>query len=146
MVERRAREGPDVVGLIVPSIGSVAVTDRAALPWVLLDADGSEVDSVSCWLTDLHASDYATSTLRSYAYDLLGGEQLVQWWKREQLGKAESAILDVLVEHWPDAVPVEVIAEATGYSATSGGSAMHCLVCDRCSSRPGVGNSGSATP
>ncbi len=49
------------------------------------------------------------------------GEQLVQWWKREQLGKAESAILDVLVEHWPDAVPVEVIAEATGYSATSGG-------------------------
>jgi len=27
----------------------------------------------------------------------------------------------VLVEHWPDAVPVEVIAEATGYSATSGG-------------------------
>jgi len=72
MVERRTREGPDVVGLVVPSIGSVAVTDRAALPWVLLDADGSEVDSVSCWLTDLHASDYATSTLRSYAYDLLG--------------------------------------------------------------------------
>lgn len=49
------------------------------------------------------------------------GPALVEWWKREQLGKAESAILDVLVEHWPAAVSVDFIAEATGYSATSGG-------------------------
>lgn len=72
MLERRTRPGSAVVELVVPSVGSVAVTDRAELPWVLLDADGSELDSVSAWLTDLHASDYATSTLRSYAYDLLG--------------------------------------------------------------------------
>jgi len=45
----------------------------------------------------------------------------VQWWKREQLGKAQGAVLDVLVDHWPGAVPVELIAEATGYSSTSGG-------------------------
>jgi len=49
------------------------------------------------------------------------GPALIEWWKREQLGKAESAILDVLVEHWPAAVAVDFIAEATGYSATSGG-------------------------
>jgi len=49
------------------------------------------------------------------------GPALVEWWKREQLGKAESAILDVLVEHWPATVAVDFIAEATGYSATSGG-------------------------
>jgi len=49
------------------------------------------------------------------------GPALIEWWKREQLGKAESAILDVLVEHWPAAVPVDSIAEVTGYSGTSGG-------------------------
>ena len=37
-------------------------------------------------------------------------------------GKPERAILDVLVDHWPAAVPVETIAAATGYSPTSGGS------------------------
>ena len=36
--------------------------------------------------------------------------------------KPERAILDVLVDHWPAAVPVETIAAATGYSPTSGGS------------------------
>jgi len=37
-------------------------------------------------------------------------------------GKPERAILDVLVDHRPAAVPVETIAAATGYSPTSGGS------------------------
>jgi len=37
-------------------------------------------------------------------------------------GKPERAILDVLVDHWPAAVPVETIAAAIGYSPTSGGS------------------------
>jgi len=36
-------------------------------------------------------------------------------------GKPERAILDVLVDHWPAAVPVETIAAANGYSPTSGG-------------------------
>ncbi len=36
-------------------------------------------------------------------------------------GKPERAILDVLVDHWPAAVPVETIAAAIGYSPTSGG-------------------------
>ncbi len=41
------------------------------LPWVLLDADGSKVESARAWLIDLHACDYPPATLRSYAYDLL---------------------------------------------------------------------------
>jgi len=36
-------------------------------------------------------------------------------------GKPERVILDVLVDHWPAAVPVETIAAAIGYSPTSGG-------------------------
>lgn len=69
----RHGEGPrDLVGLVVPRLGAVSTSPRTDRPWVLLDADGSEVESVSEWLTDLLASDYAVSTLRSYAYDLLG--------------------------------------------------------------------------
>jgi predicted transcriptional regulator len=49
------------------------------------------------------------------------GRELIEWWKREQLGKAERNILDVLVIRWPAAVPVDDIAAETGYSATSGG-------------------------
>ena len=52
---------------------------------------------------------------------LPAGRELIQWWKREQLGKAERNILDVLVSRWPAAVPVDQIAADTGYSATSGG-------------------------
>ena len=44
-------------------------------------------------------------------------------------GKPERAILDVLVDHWPAAVPVETNAAATGYSPTSGGfrNALSCI-------------------
>ena len=60
----------DLGVLTVPRVGCVAVGD-AELPWVLLDADGSKVESARAWLIDLHASDYPHATLRSYAYDLL---------------------------------------------------------------------------
>lgn len=49
------------------------------------------------------------------------GDELLQWWKTNHLGKAERAIVDVLRDAWPDPVPVEEIAAATGYSAASGG-------------------------
>jgi hypothetical protein len=56
------------------------------------------------------------------AYDPLPvGRALVDWWKAHHLGKAERAILDVLVDRYPAAVPVPEIADATGYSAGSGG-------------------------
>jgi hypothetical protein len=52
---------------------------------------------------------------------LPSGRALVDWWKQHHLGKAERAILDVLVDRYPAAVPAQDIAESTGYSAGSGG-------------------------
>lgn len=51
---------------------------------------------------------------------LPSGPALVEWWYN-QLGKAERSILAVLVDVWPDECAVADIAEATGYSASSGG-------------------------
>jgi hypothetical protein len=48
------------------------------------------------------------------------GPGLIAWWF-EILGKAERAILEVLIQEWPASVPVARIAEAAGYSASSGG-------------------------
>ena len=66
----------NVTVLMVPRVGCVAGGD-AELPWVLLDADGSKVESAAAWLIDLHASDYPPATLRSYAYDLLSWHRLL---------------------------------------------------------------------
>ena len=52
---------------------------------------------------------------------LPSGEALRQWWKERHLGKAERGILDVIAAAYPHGVPVEEIADRTGYSATSGG-------------------------
>lgn len=49
------------------------------------------------------------------------GADLRRWWGERHLGKAERAILDVLAGAYPHPVPVPDIAEATGYSASSGG-------------------------
>lgn len=49
------------------------------------------------------------------------GMALVEWWKANHLGKAERAILDVLVAEYPKAVETAEIADRTGYSASSGG-------------------------
>lgn len=49
------------------------------------------------------------------------GRALAEWWKEHQLGKSERSILDVLLDAYPQAVPVSRIAELTGYSAGSGG-------------------------
>lgn len=48
------------------------------------------------------------------------GRALVEWWY-EELGKAERAILEVLIQAWPAPVPTHTIADAAGYSASSGG-------------------------
>jgi len=68
--EELNRQDRDVTVLLVPRVGSVAV-GGTELPWVLLDADGSKVESARAWLINLHACDYPPATLRSYAYDLL---------------------------------------------------------------------------
>lgn len=49
------------------------------------------------------------------------GRALIDFWKHHHLGKAERAILDVLVDSYPDTLAPQVIASRTGYSHTSGG-------------------------
>ena len=49
------------------------------------------------------------------------GPELIEYWKSTHLGLAERRIVDVLVAHFPKAVPVPDIALVTGYSAGSGG-------------------------
>lgn len=49
------------------------------------------------------------------------GDDLLEWWKTNHLGKAERAIVEVLRENAPSPVTVAEIAERTGYSAASGG-------------------------
>ena len=49
------------------------------------------------------------------------GPDLIEWWKRHHLNKAERAIIDALVEAAPNPLPNDEIAARTGYSATSGG-------------------------
>jgi hypothetical protein len=48
------------------------------LPWTVFGRDGTEFEPVSRWLTDLWARDYASATLRSYAYDLLAWLRLLE--------------------------------------------------------------------
>lgn len=49
------------------------------------------------------------------------GAAMLRWWQDNHLGKAERAIVDVLAARHPDDVAVAEIAQATGYSASSGG-------------------------
>lgn len=50
------------------------------------------------------------------------GRALREWWKQHQaVPKAAGAILDVLAEQYPAEVPIEEIAERTGYAVNGGG-------------------------
>ncbi len=51
---------------------------------------------------------------------LPAGPALLDWWY-SKLTKAQRAILAEVVAAWPREVPIEAIAEATGYSPASGG-------------------------
>jgi hypothetical protein len=51
---------------------------------------------------------------------LPNGARLLEWWY-DRLGLAERKILATVVTAWPREVPVDEIAERTGYSASSGG-------------------------
>ncbi|GEL46613.1 hypothetical protein CHO01_17290 [Cellulomonas hominis] len=53
--------------------------------------------------------------------ELPTGAALRAWWGQQHLSKAERAALDVLARAYPYPVEVAAIADATGYSATSGG-------------------------
>lgn len=53
---------------------------------------------------------------------LPSGPELVNvWLAHPKLGKAERLILGTLVDHWPDAMSKDELADATGYAASGGG-------------------------
>jgi uncharacterized protein len=59
--------------------------------------------------------------LQTGIYEVLPtGSELIQYWKN-QLGKAERAILDVLVDRYPNQLSKEEIANHAGYEASGGG-------------------------
>lgn len=74
---------------------------------------------------DLTATEAGLDALGDFE-PLPAGRALIEWWKNTHLGKAERAILDVLVDHYPHPVATDTIAAITGYSATAGGFRNAC--------------------
>lgn len=65
-------------------------------------------------------TDAGTEALGSWEPLPQQGPDLIHWWGT-QLGKAERLVLDYLAVHPGRAVPVDELAQQTGYSPTSGG-------------------------
>jgi site-specific recombinase XerC len=63
--------GRDLVGLVVPAVGSVGETGDLWEPYRLIDVTGAAVEAVSAFLRDLQAAGRSAATQRSYAMDLL---------------------------------------------------------------------------
>jgi len=61
----------EVASLVVPPVGRVLVSDDRNAPVQLLDPRDRRVEEVAVYLADLQGAGRATSTLRSYAMDLL---------------------------------------------------------------------------
>jgi integrase len=90
-LRRRLLEGR----IALPRLGEVRRRD-GAMPYVVVDAEGEEVEPVSAFLLDLTLSDASPLTLRSYGHDLL------RWWRLLSVlevlwDKATRAEVDVLV-------------------------------------------------
>lgn len=79
----------------LPRVGAVSAGGLESLPWLVVDAAGSEVEAVSRYLRDLALGDASPATGRSYAHDLLRWFRLlwlvdVGW---EQATEAEAAAM-----------------------------------------------------
>ena len=77
----------------LPRTGEVRAGDRPSPPYVVVDADGTEVEAISKYLRDLALGDASSLTCRSYAHDLL------RWWR----------LLEVVSVSWERATTSEVI-------------------------------------
>lgn len=76
----------------LPRTGEVRAGDRPSPPYVVVDADGTEVEAISKYLRDLALGDASSLTCRSYAHDLL------RWWR----------LLEVVSVSWERATTSEV--------------------------------------
>jgi hypothetical protein len=60
---------------VLPEAGQLAETGDRWRPFVLLDADGVEIEPVAAFFAELLACDKSAATIRSYGMDLL------RWWR-----------------------------------------------------------------
>lgn len=89
---------------------------------------GGYRNSLSSLRTKGYIEGRGDLTITSAGLDVLGdyeplptGRALAEWWKQNQLSKAERAILDVLLEAYPASVSIVEIAERAGYEPGGGG-------------------------
>lgn len=61
----------DLALLLVPQVGRLVGAGGRALPWVLTDAEGNDVEAVVSYFRELQAAGRSPATLRSYGMDLL---------------------------------------------------------------------------
>ena len=80
----------------VPVVGSVVAQRTVDLPFVVVDAEGREVESVSAYLRDLMLGDASRLTCRSYSFDLLRWHRLL-WMLQIPWEKATEGEVAVLV-------------------------------------------------
>lgn len=73
-----AEQERNVDTLVVPRAGRVEGVTDGLVPYRVVGADGVELAAVTEFLRDLSASDCSPSTLRSYAYELLGWLRFLQ--------------------------------------------------------------------
>ncbi|MCX5095253.1 site-specific integrase [Streptomyces sp. NBC_00365] len=65
----------ELASFVLPEAGQLAETGDRWRPFVLLDADGVEIEPVAAFFAELLACDKSAATIRSYGMDLL------RWWR-----------------------------------------------------------------
>jgi len=103
----------------VPAVGSVIAGVASCLPFVVVDADGREVEPVSAYLRDLVLGDVSPLTCRSYGFGLLRWHRLL-WLLEISWEKATEADVAVLVGWLREARNPQRVRRRNGSSAPPG--------------------------
>lgn len=82
--------------LAVPAVGTVISGPTPDVPFVVVDADGEEIEPAIAYLMDLRLGDASALTCRSYAFDLLRWHRLL-WclavaWDRATEGEVAAMV------------------------------------------------------
>ncbi len=103
----------------VPAVGSVIAGVASCLPFVVVDADGREVEPVSAYLRDLVLGDVSPLTCRSYGFGLLRWHRLL-WLLEISWEQATEADVAVLVGWLREARNPQRVRRRNGSSAPPG--------------------------